>query len=241
MDALRKRPGGSGCRDIPFGGPQLERILSPSAGHYVQHECRDLPGTSGWVGKSAGAEVERQGSICGPGKIGYFSDCPAAAALVSPEKEQYVQELAGKLDHNLLENIAQVKEEILDGRCSVGVTTEETAQALRSSGADVDYIYPEEGTLLVLEGTAIRRGTVHEETAKQFLEFTLSKDVQKILMDSQSRRSVRQDVETPKGMDALERLPLPDADFETISMEKRKILELWKSISDAEAGMGGAS
>lgn len=165
----------------------------------------------------------------------------AAAALVSPEKEQYVQELAGKLDHNLLENIAQVKEEILDGRCSVGVTTEETAQALRSSGADVDYIYPEEGTLLVLEGTAIRRGTVHEETAKQFLEFTLSKDVQKILMDSQSRRSVRQDVETPKGMDALERLPLPDADFETISMEKRKILESWKSISDAEAGMGGAS
>ena len=60
-------------------------------------------------------------------------------------------------------------------------------------------------------------------------------------MDSQSRRSVRQDVETPKGMDALERLPLPDADFETISMEKRKILELWKAISDAEAGMGGAS
>lgn len=63
-----------------------------------------------------------------------------------------------------------------DGRYSVGVTSEEAAQALRVDGADVDYIYPEEGTVVVVDGTAIRRGCVHEEAAGQILEFTISRD-----------------------------------------------------------------
>lgn len=69
-----------------------------------------------------------------------------------------LKKLAENLDFQTLQSLNQVNEGILDGRYSVGVTSEEAAQALRVDGADVDYIYPEEGTVVVVDGTAIRRG-----------------------------------------------------------------------------------
>lgn len=175
----------------------------------------------------------------------------AAAVLASPEGEHYPAALAANLNGSVLDSLTQVNEGILDGRYSVGVTTEEAAQELRGSGADVDYIYPEDGTLAVLEGTAVRAGCAHEETAKQFLDFTAGRDVQKILSVSRNRRSVRTDVAAEKGMDPFERIPFVDADAEMISGEKRKALEAWekairsgaetgnsRSDSDAEIGNG---
>ena len=178
----------------------------------------------------------------------------AAAVLTTPKGEDYPGDLAVNLNYRTLSRLEQVNEGILDGRYSVGVTTEEAAQALRSSGADIDYIYPEEGTLAVLDGSAVRAGCEHEEAARQFLEFTVSKEVQKILSASRSRRSVRTDVPAEKGMDLFERLPFPDVDAETISAEKREAMAAWEaalrgnlaaetedSQPDATSAKGGAS
>ena len=164
----------------------------------------------------------------------------AAAVLASAEGENYPAALAANRNGGVLDSLTQVNEGILDGRYSVGVTTEEAAQALRSSGADIDYIYPEDGTLAVLEGTAVRAGCAHEETAKQFLDFTAGRDVQKILSASRSRRSVRTDVAAEKGMDPFERIPFVDADAETISTEKGKALEVWEEAIRAGAGSGNS-
>ena len=178
----------------------------------------------------------------------------AAAVLTSSEGETYPAALAANLNGSVLDSLTQVNEGILDGRYSVGVTTEEAAQALRSSGADIDYIYPEEGTLAVLEGTAVRAGCEHEETAKQFLDFTVGKAVQKILSVSRSRRSVRTDVAAEKGMDPFERIPFVDVDAEKISTEQGKALDVWEDAirsgtgtgnsqtdTDSVSGKGGAS
>lgn len=76
--------------------------------------------------------------------------------LGSQSGEAYIEKLAENLNYEVLKSVEQVNEGILDGRYSVGVTTEAAAQTLRSGGADVDYIYPEEGTAMVLDGTAVR-------------------------------------------------------------------------------------
>ena len=151
----------------------------------------------------------------------------AAAMLTTPEGEDYPKELAFNLNDETLDSLARVNEGILDGRYCVGVTTEDAAQELRSSGADID---PENGTLAVLEGTAVRAGCEHEKTAAQFLNFTAGKEAQKILSVSRSRRSVRMDVAAEKGMDSFDRLPFLNADRECVSAEKKKALAAWEKV-----------
>ena len=104
-----------------------------------------------WKGRVALVDPEVSG-------IGGFA--LAAAHITGPDQEDYVKKLAENLDFQTLQSLNQVNEGILDGRYSVGVTSEEAAQALRVDGADVDYIYPEEGTVVVVDGTEIGRAHV---------------------------------------------------------------------------------
>lgn len=155
-----------------------------------------------------------------------------AAHLTCPDRENYVGELAKNLDFQTLRSLNQVNEGILDGRYSVGVTSEEAAQALRVGGADVDYIYPEEGTVVVVDGTAIRRDCTHEEAARQFLEFTISRDVQEILVSDLNRRSVRRDVAPLEGLVPMAKLPIISAGLKELSAEKEEVLTEWRQVME---------
>ena len=176
-----------------------------------------------WKGRVAFVDPEVSG-------IGGFA--LAAAHITGPDQEDYVKKLAENLDFQTLQSLNQVNEGILDGRYSVGVTSEETAQALRVDGADVDYIYPEEGTVVVVDGTAIRRGCAHEEAAKQFLEFTISRDAQEILVSDLNRRSVRRDVAPLEGLVPMAKLPIISAGLKELSSEKEEALTEWKQVME---------
>ncbi len=99
-------------------------------------------------------------------------------------------------------------------------------------GADVDYIYPEEGTVVVVDGTAIRRGCAHEEAAKQFLEFTISRDAQEILVSDLNHRSVRRDVAPLEGLVPMAKLPIISAGLKKLSSEKEEALTEWKQVME---------
>ena len=176
-----------------------------------------------WKGRVALVDPEVSG-------IGGFA--LAAAHITGSDPEDYVKKLAENLDFQTLQSLNQVNEGILDGRYSVGVTSEEAAQALRVDGADVDYIYPEEGTVVVVDGTAIRRGCAHEEAAKQFLEFTISRDAQEILVSDLNRRSVRRDVAPLEGLVTMAKLPIISAGLKELSSEKEEALTEWKQVME---------
>ena len=176
-----------------------------------------------WKGRVAFVDPEVSG-------IGGFA--LAAAHITGPDQEDYVKKLAENLDFQTLQSLNQVNEGILDGRYSVGVTSEEAAQALRVDGADVDYIYPEEGTVVVVDGTAIRRGCVHEEAARQFLEFTISRDAQEILVSDLNRRSVRRDVAPLEGLVPMAKLPIISAGLKELSSEKEEALTEWRQVME---------
>ena len=176
-----------------------------------------------WRGRVAFVNPELSG-------IGGFA--LTAAHITCPDREKYVEELAENLGFQTLQSLNQVNEGILDGRYSVGVTSEEAAQALRVDGADVDYIYPEEGTVVVVDGTAIRRGCVHEEAARQFLEFTISRDAQEILVSDLNRRSVRRDVAPLEGLVPMVKLPIKSAGLKELSAEKEEVLTEWRQVME---------
>lgn len=75
-------------------------------------------------------------------------------------------------------------------------------------------------------------GWSHEEAAKQFLEFTISRDVQEILVSDLNRRSVRRDVAPLEGLVPMAKLPIISAGLKELSSEKEEALTEWKQVME---------
>ena len=133
----------------------------------------------------------------------------------------------------------EVYEAVADGRASIGVALEEDARRLCLQNMDLDYIYPSEGSCLVPEGSALVRGCAHPDAAREFLEFTVSKDTQRILVSHLGRRSVRTDMPAPAGLGSLQTLPLYPLDYAEIPVLREQALALWEEyIPGTEADRG---
>ena len=164
-----------------------------------------------------------------------------SAALVTAvhtwgKRGDYLEQFMENLEYGTLNSMQEVNAGILDGRYSLGVTMEESAQALLSEGADVDYIYPQEGTTALPDGTAIVKGCSNPDAARQFLDFTVSRDTQRILVSDLNRRSVRSDVPPLPGLSPIGRLPLIEMDLEELTREKKDVLARWNGILSRREG-----
>lgn len=198
-----------------------------------------------WKGRVAFAD---------PSRLDLYSSALVTAVQTCGRDGKYLERLMENINYSTLDSLQDVNAGILDGRYSVGVTMEESAQALRSDGADVDYIYPEEGTTALPDGTAIFAGCDHPEAARRFLDFTVSQDTQRILVSNLNRRSVRADVPPLPGLSPINRLPLIEMDLRDLSADKEEVLARWKEIllqqrdlqqrdlqqRDSQHGEGGA-
>ena len=89
---------------------------------------------------------------------------------------------------------------------------------------------------MVLDGTAVCAGSSHKEEALAFLDFTVSRDAQKIMAVSRNRRSVRTDTAAEKGMDPMEKLPIPEAGRAELSEAKQQADMLWQQADGREGG-----
>lgn len=198
---------------------------------------RELP--EGWMSL---LEPRWKGRIAflDPVKSDMYSNALVTAVETCAGEEAYLQRLMGNLDYRTLDSISEVNSGIVDGRYSLGVTLEESAQALRLGGADVDYIYPREGTSALPDGTAIVKGGRHLQAAEEFLDFTVSRDVQQMLVTNLNRRSVRADVPPLSGLDPISRLKLVTMDLKVLSGEKAAVMARWNRLmKEYERGAGG--
>lgn len=188
---------------------------------------REVP--SGWTSL---LEPRWKGRVAfmDPGMSDIYSSALATAVYKYRGEGDYMKQLADNLEYGSLTSLSEVNSGILDGRYSLGVTLEGAAQALRSGGADVDYIYPKEGTTVLPDGTAIVNGCPNLEEARCFLDFTVSEDAQRILVSELNRRSVRMDVPPLPGLSPVNKLPITDMDLKRLSQEKQEILKQWNRI-----------
>lgn len=170
-----------------------------------------------------------------------YSAALVTAVHTCKEDTAYLERLLENLEYSTLGSLHEVNAGILDGRYSVGVTMEESAQALRSEGADVDYIYPEEGTAALPDGTAILKGCANPGPARQFLDFTISQDTQRILVSDLNRRSVRSDVPPLPGLSPINRLPLIEMDLKELALDKERMVERWNDILYSHENGGGGT
>ena len=194
---------------------------------------RELP-----VGWNSLLEPRWKGRIAfmDPRRSDVYSAALVTAVHTWGKRGDYLEQFMENLEYGTLNSMQEVNAGILDGRYSLGVTMEESAQALLSEGADVDYIYPQEGTTALPDGTAIVKGCSNPDAARQFLDFTVSRDTQRILVSDLNRRSVRGDVPPLPGLSPIGRLPLIEMDLEELSREKKDVLARWNGILSRREG-----
>lgn len=150
--------------------------------------------------------------------------------------EKFAEDFLDNLEYRTFDSIGKVNSAIAEGRCFLGVTLEEKAESLRREGADVDYIYPMEGTFVLIDSSAVTAGCRNPEQARDFIDFTISKDVQHYLSSAFFRRSVRTDALTPSGLSHLTQLPLLHLAPYQMAGQYQAALEQWSRLQKLQPG-----
>ncbi len=170
------------------------------------------------------------------------SDIYATALVVamyaSGDSDRYLTDFAANLNYKTYSSLPEVNNAISDGRCSVGVALEEAAQTLRQEGSDIDYIYPENGTCVFLDGSAVVAGCQHPDSARSFLDFTVDTDTQRILVSDLNRRSVRSDIAPPAGLKLIQQLNVFSIEAEQLAKARELALQEWRQLIDSRQEEG---
>ena len=114
---------------------------------------------------------------------------------------------------------------VANGEYPIGLTFEQAAFEYLKGGAPIGLIYPAEGTAITPDGSALIKNAPHPNAAKLFLDFTVSKEMQELMVDGFGRRSVRRDVGSPAGLPALDKIKAINYDLEYAAGNRTQILK----------------
>lgn len=176
-----------------------------------------------WRGKIAFADPAVSGS-------GYTAAVTLLSCLPG-EEWALLERFAQQVGNGVLDDSGDVVSAVASGRRSVGVTLEETALKGVAQGADISIVYPVEGTSSVPDGSALIAGAPHPDNARAFLEFVQSVDVQKLVVEDFSRRSVRQDVADREDLPTEGEMGVIDYRVDWASSIKETFLEKWQDYT----------
>jgi len=176
-----------------------------------------------WKGKIAFANPTVSGSS--------YTALVTMIKALEREPMECIAEFYKNLDGKVIASSSEVVHAVAQGEYFIGVTLEVSAIEGIKEGYDIAIVYPEEGTSIVPDGAAIVKNCRHEESARRFLDFILSTDVQSRLYDAFSRRPVRNGIYIP----AASGLKSIEYDIEWAGSHHADILRFW-----AELGRGAS-
>lgn len=131
---------------------------------------------------------------------------------------QYVEELFTIIDGRISSSSSNVYRTVADGEMAVGLSYEDPTVALLNDGANVEVIYPEEGTVFLPASAAIIDGAENVENAQLFIDWIVSQEIQNVLATTTTNRPVREDVEISENM-------VPFSEIETIQEDMDYVIE----------------
>lgn len=156
-----------------------------------------------------------------------FTALATYLCAVGGEREPAIRRLAAALGGRQLKAAMDALDSVAQGDCLVGVALEDAATQYIAQGANIGMAYPLEGTSCIPDGSALVNGAPHEDNAKLFLDFTISREVQELLSYRFYRRAVRPDVGWPGELADLSQVALLDYDVRRAARERESILAEW--------------
>ncbi len=117
-----------------------------------------------------------------------------------------------------------------DGEASVGITLEDNAYRYVEGGGPVKIVYPEDGTTAAPDGIALVKGAPHADVAKEFIDWTLSKETQDFLVETMGRRPVRTDGAISSGLPPMSEIKTVPYDFAWSAGSKKEFVAKWTEL-----------
>ena len=154
----------------------------------------------------------------------------AKGGYESDEAWKYVTDLFTLIDGKISSSSSNVYKTVADGEMAVGLTYEDPTVKLLNDGANVEIIYPEEGTVFLPASAAIIKGAENLENAKLFIDFVISKEVQDVLGTTTTNRPVRKDAETSENMKELTEIKTLEEDMNYVIENKEEIVSKYNEI-----------
>lgn len=174
-----------------------------------------------WKGKIAFANPNNSGSS--------YTALMTLMQVMGKDNWNTINQFCNVLDGKVLEGSGDVLDEVASGTKLVGITLEETAMKRVAAGVDITMVYPIEGTSEVPDGAALILNAPHEENARLFMDFIISKDVQRMIVEQCYRRSVRKDIPDSTIWKAPD-IKLIDFDLEWAINNRSEILKRWDEL-----------
>lgn len=143
---------------------------------------------------------------------------------------EFMQKLTENMEGEVLASSQDVPQKVSDGESMLGITLENYAYEYMQQGANIDFIYPLEGTSARASGIAIFKDSEHLDAAKTFIDFVLDVDVQKEVAIQYYRRPVRADIPLPSFMQDLSKTAIINYDYQWASDSAEGNLERWLEL-----------
>lgn len=164
-----------------------------------------------------------------------YTELVTMLSALGGERDDIIRRFAQNLGGVQLDSSGKVLTAVADGNALVGVTLEESALKRIAEEKNIAMVYPQDGLSCVPDGSAVVKGAPHEDNAKLFLDFTVSREVQSLLVEQFCRRSVRDDVEPAAGLPDLDQLPMADYDLQQAAQQREAILMTWAFYFEEDA------
>jgi len=143
----------------------------------------------------------------------------------------YVVKFVDNLGGKLLGGSSAVYSGVANGEYAVGVTFEEAAATYLRQGAPVGIVYPTEGIIVEPDGVAVVKGAKNRDSARLFVDFVTSKNVQAKIARDLNRRSCRVDVAPASGLPDLASVRVIPGDYRWAAENRERILKEFEAIA----------
>ena len=203
----------------PFSALPIVLVYNPKLVSYGEISSWEDLLNEKFKGKIAFADPEKSGSS--------FTALATMLKALSGDDENKLRDFAENLDGKVYESSGAALESVCEGLASVGISIEETAVKRMSENKELKVVYPKDGTSCVPDGTAIINNCPHRENAELFVDFTVSKAVQKLLTDALLRRSIRIDTTVKPPLIALNKIKLISYDAAKAGEKRDILLSSW--------------
>jgi len=157
------------------------------------------------------------------------SNFTVAAAFVQRDKGWSWYEKARKSGIQVLRGNSDVSRGLAAGEFAACMVLDYMIYDLQKSGAPVDFVWPADGAVSIPSPVAIVAGSKNLEASKAFVDFTLSKKGQELLVND-GVIPVRPDVAPPKGMPAADKMKMMPVPFQWAADNASAIRETFEKI-----------
>lgn len=148
----------------------------------------------------------------------------------SMSEDEVLSLFMDNLGGDVLDSSTDVVTEVIAGRKTVGITTEEVARKNIAKGASIEMVYPADGTAALPDGCAIVKGAKHLENAKAFIDFVSGRQIQSYLSEYQFRRSVRTDNHASSDINVI------IYDIDAATAQRSGLLDIWNDLKNSFEG-----